>query len=104
MGKVSSRFWLSYDLGLRGEYDALYTWLDRRGARECGDSSATFSGAESREEVAKSLAKTVAKGARLYLIGKKKDGRTVGGFVMGKRKAAPWAGFAQTTGDGVEEE
>ncbi len=104
MAKESSRFWLSYDLGLRGDYDAFYTWLDAHEARECGDSAATFVSSDSREEIARSLVKVAPKRARLYLIGKRKNGKTVGGFVAGKRKAAPWAGYVQTTGDGVEEE
>jgi hypothetical protein len=32
--------WLSYGLGLQGDYASLYQWLDARGAKECGDSMA----------------------------------------------------------------
>ena len=32
--------WLSYDLGLQGDYASLYQWLDAHGAKECGDSMA----------------------------------------------------------------
>jgi hypothetical protein len=37
-----TRYWLSFDLGLQGDYDNLYAWLDKQGAQECGDSVATF--------------------------------------------------------------
>ena len=34
MARKESRFWLSFDLGFRGNYDALYEWLDRQDAEE----------------------------------------------------------------------
>lgn len=36
------RIWLSYDLGIDGDYEGLYYWLDSYDAKECGDSIATF--------------------------------------------------------------
>ena len=53
------RYWISYDLGLRGNYDQLYAWLDQNNARECGDSVATFLSGKTREQVAKELSKIV---------------------------------------------
>ena len=35
-------FWLSYDLGLSGDYNSMYIWLDNHKAKECGDSLAVF--------------------------------------------------------------
>ena len=32
--------WISYDLGVNGDYEGMYRWLDGREARECGDSLA----------------------------------------------------------------
>lgn len=32
--------WLSYDLGVQGDYEGLYRWLDNKKASECGDSLA----------------------------------------------------------------
>ncbi len=29
--------WLSYDLGIQGDYPSLYEWLDKHQAKECGD-------------------------------------------------------------------
>ena len=40
MGKF---IWLSYDLGIRGDYESLYSWLDDHEAKECGDSVAFLS-------------------------------------------------------------
>jgi hypothetical protein len=39
---MSIRVWLSYDLGIKGDYGDLYLWLDEHKALECGDSIATF--------------------------------------------------------------
>jgi hypothetical protein len=39
---MKKRFWLSYDLGIDGDYDGLYGWLDRIKAIECGDGLASF--------------------------------------------------------------
>jgi hypothetical protein len=35
-------FWLSFDLGLQGNYEKLYEWLDDSDSLECGESVATF--------------------------------------------------------------
>ena len=51
------RYWLSFDLGLQGQYDELYAWLDRLGARECGDAVATFRSDKSRDELTAELKK-----------------------------------------------
>jgi hypothetical protein len=97
------RFWLSYDLGLQADYGPLYAWLDKMQARECGDSAATFTVDKSRERVAKELAEVVRKG-RLYLIGRTAAGKTIGGFILGGRKRAPWSGFAEGAVEAAEEE
>ena len=39
---VKKIFWLSYDLGIKGDYTGLYTFLDSVDAKECGDSVAFF--------------------------------------------------------------
>lgn len=31
--------WISYDLGVSGDYENLYAWLDDHGAKECGQSN-----------------------------------------------------------------
>src|SRR5271168_3010947 len=90
--REDKRYWLSYDLGLRGDYDSLYEWLDAHSASECGDSLATFksdrTGDELRDELTELLGETGK--VRIYLIS-----AGSGSFLIGKRKAAPWAGYSQ---------
>ncbi len=31
-----AKYWVCYDLGLRGNYDDLYSWLDSLGAKDDG--------------------------------------------------------------------
>ncbi len=104
MTKKESRFWLFFDLGLRGDYGRLYAWLDSVQARECGDSAASFVSEQPRERITQELRRRVDRGARLYLVGKTRDGRRLGGFIVGKRKVAPWTGFAEAAADTGEEE
>jgi len=101
-----SRYWLSFDLGLRGNYDELYEWLDTMGAVECGDSMATFQTDKSRKEIIDELSQILdPKHARVYIIGESKTGgKKVGKFVLGKRKRSPWFGYGQGISEGVEEE
>lgn len=99
-----ARYWLSYDLGLRGNYDQIYEWLDRHKARECGDSLATFVSNKTFEQIERELKKLVDKSARIYLIGKPKTKSFVGRFILGKRKRSPWEGYAEIGGAGSEDE
>ena len=99
-----ARFWLSYDLGLRGDYQPLYQWLDELQAEECGDSVATFVSEDSREKLAKSLKRIAKSGGRFYLIGRNQKGKFVGGFVAGRRIVpASWSGAAGHSIDAEEE-
>ena len=52
-----NRFWISLDLGLRGNYEELYKWLDNLAANECGESAATFTTEKTREEIQRELKK-----------------------------------------------
>jgi hypothetical protein len=51
------RFWLSYDLGIEGDYAPLYRWLDNVSAKDCGDSLATFLSDKTREQIGTELIK-----------------------------------------------
>jgi len=94
------RYWLSFDLGLRGNYEDLYEWLDNMEAVECGDSLATFVTNKNRDQITKELKKFLDNTARIYII-TKDQGKFVGKFVLGKRKRAPWVGYG---GGLIEEE
>ena len=88
------RYWLSFDLGLKGNYDGLYGWLDNLKAKECGDSVATFTSDKTVERLQKELRRILGTSARVYLVYTHgKPSRAAGKFILGGRKAAPWSGF-----------
>ena len=96
-----TRYWISFDLGLMGNYSNVYEWLDSLGAQECGPGLATITSAKSRDQLTAEI-KRVLKGApraRAYIISMRQGGR----FVAGGRKAAPWEGFAASTVSSVDE-
>ena len=105
---MTKLIWLSYDLGIRGDYQSLYSWLDDHDAKECGDSVAFLSflyeegkfpealKAELEEEV------ELDNHSRIYVVWKEKQG-VKGRFLFGKRKRAPWAGYG-TLLEEVEDE
>ena len=101
MADETQRYWLSFDLGLSGEYTDLYAWLDRQGAKECGDGVATFKSAKSRETIKSELARFLSpkRNPRIYLIAFHQGGR----FIFGRRKVAPWTGYGQASLDSGEE-
>jgi hypothetical protein len=97
-----TRYWISFDLGLRGDYAEFYGWLDKQEAKECGDNVATLVSEKTRDEIVKELSDRLSqeKNPRVYVIDRKKGGK----FVIGKRKLAPWSGYAQTVFDSGDEE
>jgi hypothetical protein len=96
---VRRRYWLSYDLGLGGSYPELYEWLDRQGAKECGDSCATFMADKEVDEIATELKACLdEKKSRVYLVWIE-EGKPRGRFLLGRRKPAPWAGYATAESD-----
>lgn len=102
--------WLSYDLGVDGDYNGLYMWLDSNEARECGDSIAAIMNYEYDSDITTELLNdlkknvTLRKSDRIYLIYKKDDGGYKGKFIYGKRKRSPWEGYAIESGDESEDE
>lgn len=101
--------WISYDLGIRGDYAGFYTWLDKFGAKECGDSLAvikTSTEGDLTNELKEDLLKYVqlSKNDRVYLIYKDNvTGSIKGVFLFGGRKRAPWEGYSQTSNNGLED-
>jgi hypothetical protein len=96
---MSIRIWLSYDLGVKGDYTGIYTWLDEHKAIECGDSIATFffdDAGDIKTTIKESLKASVKfeKNDRVYLIFKNQKGSYTGSFIMGNRKSSPWEGYA----------
>ena len=98
---AKSRYWISFDLGLMGNYSRVYEWLDSLGAQECGPGIATITSAKTRDQLATEVQRLLkgAPRARAYIISLKKGGR----FVLGGRKASPWEGFAATSASSADE-
>ncbi len=94
-----SFIWLSFDLGIQGDYEGLYNWLDTHHALECGDSLAGLDyeyDTELIEELKKDIQEYVRtdKKTRIYLI-RPESGKMKGRFIFGNRKNAPWSGYGQ---------
>jgi hypothetical protein len=96
---MKTSVWLSYDLGIRGDYSGLYQWLGNLDAVECGNSVAFFKiDAENIAEKLKSEIKAhveIKNGERFYAIYKKPDGKYAGKYIFGNRKANPWEEYKQ---------
>lgn len=100
-----SRYWISFDLGLTGDYSQFYEWLDSQYAEECGSGMASFVSTKTPDQIVAEI-REILKGnsrARAYIISKLPDERFGGKFVAGSRKAPPWAGFAVHASSAVDE-
>lgn len=101
---MKSAIWISYDLGVRGNYESLYAWLDERDAQECGDSLAFLNFqhtgslvASLKREIKRSIQAT--KSTRIYVIYRDSDTKKIKGtFLFGGRKAPPWTGYGSRVG------
>lgn len=106
MARQTNSIWLSYDLGVQGDYEGLYAWLDDHQAKECGSSVAFFN-YEFQGELMEALmsdindAVSLDKRSRLYVIFKEEQ-RMKGAYLKGRRKTAPWEGHG-VNGEAVED-
>lgn len=94
--------WLTFDLGVRGDYDSLYKWLDSRQAKDCGDNVAYVKfqfEANLIDELTTSLLSEIktTPASRFYVIGRW-DEKFRGKFIVGHRKPPVWAGFSPPQG------
>ena len=94
---------INFDLGLRGDYSSLYSWLDSKNAIECGNATAAFAMNFSKDdfqtiydELKKDLEKNVVveKTDRIYMIATDSDCSMKGAFLFGGRKRATWEGYS----------
>ena len=101
MKNNGTRYWLSFDLGLQGDYEGLYSWLDKQKAKECGGNVATFVSRKTRDQIVRELSGILdpKKKPRLYIINMKQVGR----FIFGNRAVASWTGYAQVSLESEEE-
>lgn len=100
--------WISYDLGVDGDYEGLYHWLDTQDAKECGDSAAFFQfkhGREILDDLRKALKRAIKMRPkdRIYVIYPAADGGYKGRFLFGTRKRSAWEGYAGGPAGGVDE-
>lgn len=100
---MQKTIWLSYDLGVKGDYPNLYRWLDNVKAMECGDSIVYFKinipeGESVPDFIKRELESSIefSKTDRIYLIWTNGEGINKGRFIIGKRKASPWQGYGES--------
>lgn len=100
--------WISFDLGFRGDYPGFYSWLDKYGAKECGDYLAVFQYkadqdilSEIEQEIKQNI--QLSRGDRVYIIWQDDSGLMKGKFINGGRKRAQWQGYGPA-GDQQEED
>ena len=103
--------WLSFDLGVKGDYEGLYAWLDSQNARECGESLAGFNFEVTDERrlptlLKKALSDVVEldKRSRIYVVFYDSRARKVRGqFIFGSRRKPPWTGYGRSPGEAEED-
>lgn len=106
--------WISYDLGIKGDFPGLYAWLDNQDAKEAGNSIAflnyEFSGSDNQllSKLKKDLEENVdfKPGDRIYVVRMRTDNgaqKISGKFIIGKRRAAPWVGYGDSDNDIADE-
>jgi hypothetical protein len=107
MAAVTKGIWISYDLGIGGDYPGLYQWLDTKGGEECGEglvflnysfepvSAYGISSDELPKVIAQHLKQELSqsiktdRSTRIYMIYGNR-----GEFIFGGRKSNPWKGYA----------
>jgi hypothetical protein len=101
--------WISFDLGVSGDYEGMYAWLDNHAAKECGDNVALVKYesrgdlvAELREEVKTNV--RLASRSRIYVIYRGDDTKIKGTWLVGSRKQAPWTGYGSLENEGTTDE
>lgn len=106
----SRAIWISYDLGIKGDFPGLYSWLDNHDAKESGNSIAFieyFYKKNLLEEIGIDLKQNVEfkQGDRIYIVRTRiVDSKTKvsGRFIIGKRKSNPWEGYGQKGDDVID--
>jgi hypothetical protein len=107
---MKQAIWLSFDLGVTGDYEGIYTWLADHDAVECGDSLA-FLRYEKRGDLLEDLKKDLENAVeingktRIYVIYRSEDDdKMKGKFLFGKHKQASWTGYGTSKEETSDEE
>ena len=94
--------WLSFDLGIGGDFENMYAWLEDHQAKECGTGIAYVPSYEYEGELLESLNSDISEKvqldqrSRVYVIFTD-EGRAKGGYLKGKRRAPPWTGYGSSS-------
>lgn len=101
---MRNAIWISYDLGVRGDYEGIYAFFDANDAKECGDSTAFLKfdyESDLLEELKAEIEEcvTLDRRSRVYVMFPAANGKYKGRFIIGRRKRAAWAGFAGEESD-----
>ena len=107
--------WLSYDLGVEGDYKRLYAWLDDHEAIPCGSSMAYLkyewdldNDTECIERLKNDIESSVTIEPRnnIYIVRARNEHgekKVIGSFLFGKRMASPWEGYGSSNTEVSEE-
>lgn len=101
---------LNFDLGIRGDYDNLYAFLDNNNALDCGNSNCVFEyhfkGTDLKYEDKFQQLKEEIEGIisfnrndRIYTIVHNEEGVPRGKFLFGQRKTPIWDGYGKKDDD-----
>ncbi|MBI4645118.1 MAG: hypothetical protein HY738_00635 [Bacteroidia bacterium] len=101
-----TKLWISFDLGVNGNYEAMYRWLDNHGALECGDNFAFIPKYKYQGIVLDYLRRDIERNIRLrkgvdriYMFS---SSPLKASFVVGNRKRAPWTGYGVSGISGLD--
>lgn len=101
---MKQKIWLNWDLGINGDYDGLYMWLDKHKAKSCGDAFAVVEFEAEFSPMADSLyaslinAVTLRKTDVIYAV-YKEGNSIIGKFIYGSRKRGDWFGCSDRIDD-----
>jgi hypothetical protein len=112
---VKKTIFITFELGMRGDYESLYKWLDEKKAEERGYGVAIIKeyvidtsikkDIDFLRLVKKELTQKVSFGNtdRVYMIWNGFENNLIkAGFIYGKAKQAPWTGFAEKDIDTID--
>lgn len=105
---MKKTIFISYDFGMKGDYEGLFKWLDENNAEERGYGIGIIkeysydnlikTDLEFLRSVRNELKDKIKVGSndRIYMIWNSLETNKIkAGFLFGKRKQSPWTGYAQ---------
>ncbi len=117
MANKKKAIWLSFDFGLKGNYSALFTFLDNHKATDCGNGLAYFvydnkdmlKSEALIEKLKNELKEAISPSSsdRIYVIWRDDDKLTSsvkGKFLFGNRKTPIWNGYSTKNQSNQEDE